>query len=154
MVDERLYQVAQRRAPVDEVLAATDQYRRRHPGWNAKHFYAWYKRAGGKRGYACVKRCLQEGKLIEPARKHAPHGKRRERAALVGMMLHQDGSRHEWFPDQLWDLIVTMDDATGEHTQAVFCGPRRLARYNRLDKSISYEQNLALCACVIWKRWR
>ena len=31
------------------------------------------------------------------------------------MMIHQDGSRHEWVPEQRWDLIVTMDDATSEH---------------------------------------
>ncbi|MFM8355231.1 MAG: hypothetical protein ACKOBM_10040 [Gammaproteobacteria bacterium] len=31
------------------------------------------------------------------------------------MMLHQDGSTHEWVPDQSWDLIVTMDDATNRH---------------------------------------
>ncbi len=31
------------------------------------------------------------------------------------MMLHQDGSRHEWLPGQpALDLIVTLDDATGE----------------------------------------
>ena len=31
------------------------------------------------------------------------------------MMLHQDGSTHEWVPGHWWDLIVTMDDATNEH---------------------------------------
>ena len=31
------------------------------------------------------------------------------------MLLHQDGSAHEWVPEQRWDLIVTMDDATSEH---------------------------------------
>jgi hypothetical protein len=25
------------------------------------------------------------------------------------MMLHQDGSTHEWVPGKLWDLIVTME---------------------------------------------
>jgi hypothetical protein len=29
------------------------------------------------------------------------------------MMLHQDGSRHEWLEGQALDLIVTLDDATG-----------------------------------------
>ena len=31
------------------------------------------------------------------------------------MLLHQDGSHHEWVPGQRWDLIVTLDDATSEH---------------------------------------
>jgi hypothetical protein len=36
------------------------------------------------------------------------------------MMLHQDGSRHEWVAGKFWDLIVTMDDATGEHYSMFF----------------------------------
>lgn len=120
LIDKRLGQVSGRRAPVDEVLALTDGYRRRHLGWNAKHFYAWYRKAGGKRSYTWVKLRLQEGKLIERAKKRGAHRKRRERAALAGMMLHQDGSHHEWVSGQIWDLIVTMDDATGEHYHMQF----------------------------------
>ncbi len=36
------------------------------------------------------------------------------------MMLHQDGSIHEWVPGRWWDLIVTLDDATGELYPAFF----------------------------------
>ncbi len=36
------------------------------------------------------------------------------------MMLHQDGSTHEWVPGKKWDLIVTMDDATSEHYSMFF----------------------------------
>ena len=54
------------------------------------------------------------------AEKHGVHRKRREPAPLPGMMVHQDGSRHEWVPDELWDLIVTMDDATNKHYAMVF----------------------------------
>jgi hypothetical protein len=32
--------------------------------------------------------------------------KRREHSAMAGMMLQQDGSRHEWVAGQQWDLIV------------------------------------------------
>jgi hypothetical protein len=39
---------------------------------------------------------------------------------MIGMMLHQDGSRHEWIAGQTWDLIVTMDDATSEIYSAFF----------------------------------
>lgn len=120
LIDQRLGQVSRRRAPVDEVLAVTESYRRRHLGWNAKHFYAWYQRAGGQRSYTWVKRRLQEADLIKRAKKRGAHRKRRERAALVGMMLHQDGSRHEWVSNQMWDLIVTMDDATSEHYHMQF----------------------------------
>jgi hypothetical protein len=36
------------------------------------------------------------------------------------MMLHQDGSTHEWVSGKKWDLIVTMDDATSEHYSMFF----------------------------------
>lgn len=120
LIDKRLEQVSQRRAPVDEVLAVTERYRRRHLGWNVKHFYAWYRREGGGRSYSWVKDTLQRAGLVTQAVKGGTHRTRRERAPWPGMMLHQDGSTHEWVAGQQWDLIVTMDDATNEHYSMFF----------------------------------
>ena len=120
LIDRRLEQVSHRRAPADEVMALTGQYRSRHSGWNVKHFHAWYKREGGTRSYTWVKKRLQEVELVPRAEKRGAHRKRRERAALPGMMIHQDGSTHEWVAGQQWDLIVTLDDATSEHYSMVF----------------------------------
>ena len=36
------------------------------------------------------------------------------------MMIHQDASTHEWVLGKKWDLVVTMDDATGEIYSAFF----------------------------------
>jgi hypothetical protein len=120
LIDRRLEQASNRRAPVDEVLALSDRYRSRHRGWNVKHFHSWYKRDGGTRSYTWVKLRLQEAKLVPKAEKRGAHRKRRERSALPGMMIHQDGSRHEWVAGRQWDLIVTMDDATSEHYSMFF----------------------------------
>lgn len=120
LIDKRLEQVSQRRAPVDEVLAVTERYRRRHLGWNVKHFYAWYRREGGGRSYSWVKTTLQRAGLVTKAVKGGTHRTRRERAPWPGMMLHQDGSTHEWVAGQQWDLIVTRDDATNEHYSMFF----------------------------------
>jgi hypothetical protein len=120
LIDRRLEQASNRRAPVDEVLALSDRYRSRHRGWNVKHFHSWYKRDGGTRSYTWVKLRLQEAKLVAKAQKRGAHRKRRERSALPGMMIHQDGSRHEWVAGRQWDLIVTMDDATSEHYSMFF----------------------------------
>jgi transposase len=120
LIDRRLEQVSNRRAPVDEVMALTERYRSRHGGWNVKHFHSWYKRDGGTRSYTWVKKRLQEAKLAPKAEKRGAHRKRRERSALPGMMIHQDGSTHEWVAGQKWDLIVTMDDATSEHYSMFF----------------------------------
>jgi transposase len=120
LIDQRLEQMSNRRAPVDEVMALTEQYRSGHAGWNVKHFHNWYQRSGGKRGYTWVKKRLQEAKLVPKAEKRGAHRKRRERSALAGMMIHQDGSSHEWVAGQMWDLISTMDDATSEHYSMFF----------------------------------
>lgn len=121
LIDRRLEQVSNRRAPVDEVMALTDEYRRQYAGWNVKHFHSWYKRTGGTRSYTWVKRRLQEAELVPKSKKRGAHRKRRERSALPGMMIHQDGSTHEWVAGQKWDLIVTMDDATSDHYSMFFC---------------------------------
>lgn len=120
LIDQRLNQVSHRRAPVDEVMRLVEQYRRRHDGWSAKHFYAWYRRDGGARSYTWVKNRLQEAQLVPKAEKRGAHRKRRERSPLAGMLLHQDGSTHEWVPGQMWDLIVTLDDATNAHYSMFF----------------------------------
>jgi len=120
LIDRRLEQASHRRAPVDEVMALTEQYRTRHSGWNIKHFHGWYQWAGGSRSYTWVKKRLQEAALVPKAKKRGAHRKRRERSALPGMMIHQDGSTHEWVVGQKWDLIVTMDDATNEHYSMFF----------------------------------
>ena len=49
-----------------------------------------------------------------------PHRRKRPRRALPGMMLHQDGSSHEWVPGRWWNLIVTLDDATSDIYSAFF----------------------------------
>ena len=120
LMDKRLTQASSRRAPVDEVIALTDQYKERHRGWNVKHFYSWYRRDGGQRSYTWVKDTLQSKGLVSRAAKKGTHRKRRERSPLPGMMVHQDGSTHEWVPGKKWDLIVTMEDATNEHYSMFF----------------------------------
>ena len=120
LIDRRLEQVSNRLAPVDEVMALTEQYRSQHLGWNVKHFHSWYRRCGGTRSYTWVKKRLQGAKLVPKYEKRGAHRKRRDRSALPGMMIHQDGSTHEWIVGQKWDLIVTMDDATSWHYSMFF----------------------------------
>jgi transposase len=120
LVDKRLVQASRRKAPVDEVMALVERYRKRHKGWRARHFHAWYKRDGGRRSYTFVKLRLQEAGLLKKAPRRGAHRKRRDRSPWPGMMLLQDGSTHQWVPGQQWDLIVTMDDATSEHYAMFF----------------------------------
>ncbi len=86
-----------------------------------RHFHSWYLRAhGGTRSFSWVKNTLQAAGAVQRPSGRSKHRKRRERAPMRGMMLHQDGSTHEWVPSVQWDLIVTRDDATSEHTSMFF----------------------------------
>jgi hypothetical protein len=121
LIDRRLGQISHRSAPVDEVVALADLYSRRYQGLTAKHFYSWYKRAHeGMRSYTWVKNTLQCKGLVHKGSRKGAHRRQRPRAPYIGMMLHQDGSTHEWVPGKLWDLIVTMDDASSEHYSMFF----------------------------------
>ncbi len=118
--DKRLTQPSARKAPGAEVQDVVERYRKRHSGWNVKHFYSWYRRGAGTRSYTWVKATLQQARLVARGKGKGVHRKKRERSPWPGMMVHQDGSTHEWVPGQSWDLIVTMDDATNEHYSMLF----------------------------------
>ena len=115
LVDKRMGQVSSRRAPADEVLRLEALYRESYRGWTVAHFHEWYReKHGGGRSYTWVKNRLQESGQVGKGRTRGKYRKKRERAPLAGMLVHQDGSTHEWVADAVWDLIVTLDDATGE----------------------------------------
>ena len=121
LIDKRIEQVSHRRAPVDEVMQLVALYRTQYAGWNVKHFHSWYRgEHQGSRSYTWVKNGLQAAGVVAKVTQRGAHRKRRERAAMAGMMIHQDGSTHEWVVGKVWDLIVTMDDATGEHYSMFF----------------------------------
>ena len=121
LMDKRLIQASSRCAPVDEVMKLTDLYSNRYNGWNVKHFYSFYKRDhDGQRSYTWVKNELQKARLVKRAKGKGKHRMKRERATMEGMMIHQDGSTHHWVSGAMWDLIITLDDATSTHYSMFF----------------------------------
>src|SRR5450756_2970277 len=65
--------------------------------------------------YTWLQEARQGAGLVAKRHKRGPHRRRRPRRPLPGMMLHIDGSKHQWFQDDRWhDLIVILDDATSE----------------------------------------
>jgi len=118
LIDKRLHQVSHQQAPTDEVLRLEALYKEKGEGWNVKHFYE--KTYRDERSYTWVKNRLQGAGLVTRGKRKGAHRKRRERSPLPGMLIHQDGSTHQWVPGVSWDLIVTMDDANNEVYSAFF----------------------------------
>lgn len=126
LADRRLSQASRRKAPDSEITAVLALYKSRFEGWNVKHFCAHYRRdmqarAQPVRSYSWVKTVLQGAGLVPKVSAKGRHHKKRDPKPMVGMMVHQDASTHEWVPGKYWDLVVTMDDATAEHLSMFFC---------------------------------
>ena len=119
--DRRLGRPSARAVPVDEALRMVTLYETRYTGWTVKHFHEqWHTEHGGTHSYSWTKKTLQAAGQVTRATRRGAHRKKRPRKPLPGMMLHQDGSTHEWVSGCQWDLIVTLDDATTEIYSAFF----------------------------------
>ena len=119
--DRRIGRASARAVPVDEALRMLTLYETRYTGWTVKHFHErWQTEHGGTRSYSWTKKTLQAAGQVVRAPRRGAHRKKRPRKPLPGMMLHQDGSTHEWIPGCQWDLIVTLDDATSTIYSAFF----------------------------------
>jgi transposase len=116
LFDRRRGRPSEERIPVGLVEQVLGLYREKYFDLNVRHFHE--KLVDEHRidlSYTWVKQALQGAGLVVKARKRGVHRRRRERRPLPGMLLHIDGSRHQWFQDERWyDLIVLLDDATSE----------------------------------------
>jgi transposase len=114
--DRRMKTPSPKSAPLSEVQTILRLYRTHYRDFNATHFHEKLKEHHDiHRGYTFVKTLLQTAGLLDKTRKRDKHRIRRPRKPLVGMMLHLDGSSHEWIPDLpgvFYDLLVLLDDAT------------------------------------------
>jgi transposase len=116
LADGRKGKASLKRVPVAVAEEVLRLYQEVYYDLNIKHFHEKL-RAEHKieLSYTWVQLALQGAGLVAKARKRGKHRQRRERRLMAGMLLHIDGSKHQWFGDQHWhDLIVILDDATSE----------------------------------------
>ena len=115
LYDRRLGRVSARRAAVDTVARVLELFETRYRDFTAKHFHEkLVAEHGFGLSYNWLRLTLQAHGRVRPAPRRGAHRRKRPRRPMAGMMLHQDGSSHEWVAGQWWDLIVTLDDATSE----------------------------------------
>src|SRR6202162_4069729 len=116
LLDRRRGKPARRRVALATVEKVFALYREKYFDLNVQHFHEKLQAEHGiELSYTWVKQALQGAGLVARGRKRGAHRRRRERRPLAGMLLHIDGSRHQWFQDERWyDLIVILDDATSE----------------------------------------
>jgi transposase len=114
LVDGRLGRVSGRAVPEAEAERVGDLYRERYPGFTAKHFHEHLVRDHGFAwGYTWTKTYLQGRGLLAKAPRRGAHRRKRPRRPMIGMMLHQDASKHAWLAGRApLDLVIMLDDAT------------------------------------------
>jgi transposase len=160
LVDRRKGKPSDRRVPLATVEKVLRLYQETYFDLNMRHFQ---EKLGEEHGiqlsYTWVQKALHGAGLVARGRKRRKHRRRRERRPMPGMLLHIDGSKHQWFKtegfktegfktegfktegfktegfktegfgDERWyDLIVILDDATGEIYYA------QLSRRNRHER--------------------
>jgi transposase len=116
LLDRRRRKPSSRRVPKAQAEEALSLYRDRYFDLNVRHFH---EKLGEEHqiglSYTWVKQALQTAGLVKRKARRGVHRERRERRPLPGMMLHIDGSDHQWFQDERrHDLIEILDDATSE----------------------------------------
>jgi len=144
LVDRRLGKAPGKRVPVDRAEEVERLCRERYPGFTVKHFHEHLMRDHGFGSGYWLKLHLRWAGVVAKAPRKGAHRRKRERRPLPGMMLHQDGSRHEWLEGQALDLIVTLDDATGAIYSAFLVEEEGTASTFRALKEVFSEHGLPM----------
>ena len=116
VLDQRWGRGSEKKVAVEMIEKVLALYRDRYFDFSVRHFHEKLRTEHDiQLSYTWVKKALQASGLVAKSRERRVHRKKRPRRPLPGMLLHIDGSHHQWFQDDRWyDLIVILDDATNE----------------------------------------
>jgi len=116
LFDRRRRTPSPRRVALETAERILHLYREKYYDFNARHFCE--KLLSDHRikiSYNWVRLALQGAGLMKARHRGSVHRQRRPRKPLVGMMLHMDGSPHDWLgTGEDVDLIAISDDANNE----------------------------------------
>ena len=138
LADRRKGKPSAQRIPLATAEKVLGLYQETYYDLNIRHFHEKLRDEHGiELSYTWVQKALQGAGLVAKRHKRGPHRRRRPRRPLVGMLLHIDGSKHQWLNDDRWyDLIVILDDANTkiyyaqlveeESTRSVMAGLREV----------------------------
>lgn len=116
LFDRRKRTPSPRRVPLDTVEQILHLYREKYYDFNARHFCEKLLTEHQiKISYNWLRLALQGAGLMQAKPRGSTHRLRRPRKPVIGMMLHMDGSPHDWLgTGDPVDLIAISDDANNE----------------------------------------
>ena len=111
-----------KRIPIKVIQEICRLKREVYPDFSTKHFHEYaVEKHGLEISYNWARIVLEEAGIVEKAEARGKHRRRRERRPMRGMLIHIDGSTHEWIEGvPMEDLIVVLDDADGKILYAFF----------------------------------
>jgi transposase len=116
LYDYRKRQPSPKRVSVELLQRVLILYPEQYSDFNVRHFHEKLRNEHGiPLSYTWVKLALQSAGLVSRHARRGTHRRRRPRRPIPGMLLHIDGSKHQWLGDERWyDLVAILDDATSE----------------------------------------
>jgi transposase len=120
--DGRAGRKRKRRVPLKTLEEVCRLKREVYADYSMQHFHEVVtEKHKLKLSYTLLRNVLQEAGLVQKAPGRGQYRRKRERRPMTGMLVHLDGSTHEWLPGlPMQDLIVALDDADGRILYARF----------------------------------
>ncbi len=122
LVDGRGGRTRRKRIPMETIATLCKLKEEKYPDFSVQHF--WEKATeehGIEISYTWARLVLEAAGLVEKSPGRGRYRRKRERRAMRGMLVHLDGSTHQWIEGlPRWDLIVALDDADGKMLYARF----------------------------------
>lgn len=122
LVDQRGKTPRRRRIPVQTIATLCRLRRERYADFSIQHFWEQVtEKHGLVLSYTWTRLVLQAAGLAPKLKARGTYRRKRERRALIGMLVHLDASTHAWLPGHpMQDLVVALDDADGRILYAQF----------------------------------
>jgi len=122
LVDQRRGRPRRQRIAVATIEKICALRRERYADFSVQHFWEQVREQHEiDIGYTWLKLTLQAAGLAEKSPGRGRYRRRRERRPMRGMLVHLDGSTHEWIAGvPMQDLVVALDDADGRMLYAQF----------------------------------
>lgn len=116
LYDRRRKMPSPRRVSLETATKILTLYREKYFDFNMSHFYDKLRKDHNIHiSYNWIRLALQGAGLVPARQRHDKHRKHRDRKPLIGMMLHMDGSPHDWFGNGTeYDIVTISDDANNE----------------------------------------
>jgi transposase len=115
LVDRRRGRPRRSRIPLKTIEEVCRLKRESYADFSVRHFYEHAtEKHGLKLSYQWTLQVLQAAGIVRKEAGRGRYRRRRERRPMTGMLIHLDGSTHEWIRGlEMKDLIVGLDDADG-----------------------------------------